>query len=145
MLCRAPFSSRTRVHHCRHCGAAVCAACSPAKLPLPKFDLARPVRVCRACHAALVAAPSAAAVAAGPAAAAAAGPRRSAPVAADLGAGARHAEAAAPAATPLLSAAMLLGDARLTPPRPTAADTDTSPEPSSSGEVPPSAPPLACD
>ena len=56
MLCRAPFTTRLRVHHCRHCGAAVCSGCSPKKLPLPKFNERKPVRTCSACHAVLAAA-----------------------------------------------------------------------------------------
>ena len=49
MACRAPFSARRwRVHHCRHCGAAVCAACSAERHSIPKFNLRKPVRCCRA-------------------------------------------------------------------------------------------------
>ena len=149
MLCRARFSARSRrVHHCRHCGAAVCAACSPHKLPIPKFDVAKPVRCCRACHAVL-SAPT------GDLALAASASPHSPPASARLAlapAGAPaapHPQAAAPT-PPLLSAAMLLGDAEAEAeaeaeaPRPTA-DTDTtghdttgcSPDPShpSSGRV----------
>ena len=116
MACRAPFSARMRrVHHCRHCGAAVCAACSADKLPIPKFNVAKPVRCCRACYVVLSALPSAS--------------LRLAPAPAGAPA-ARHMQAAVPP-LPLLSAAMLLGEAEAEAPRPTA-DTDTtcSPDPS---------------
>jgi hypothetical protein len=142
MLCRAPFSARLRrVHHCRHCGAAVCAACSPHKLPIPKFGVAKPVRCCRACHAVLGAPTGDLALAAS---ASPHSPSASARLAlAPAGApAAPHPQAAAPT-PPLLSAAMLLGEgeaeAEAEAPRPTA-DTDTtgcSPDPShpSSGRV----------
>ena len=142
MLCRAPFSARLRrVHHCRHCGAAVCAACSPHKLPIPKFGVAKPVRCCRACHAVLGAPTGDLALAAS---ASPHSPSASARLAlAPAGApAAPHPQAAAPT-PPLLSAAMLLcegeAEAEAEAPRPTA-DTDTtgcSPDPShpSSGRV----------
>ena len=129
MACRAPFSARLRrVHHCRHCGAAVCAACSADKLPIHKFNVTKPVRCCRACHAVLSASPHSPSASLRLALAPAGAP-----------AARHHPQAAAPT-LPLLSAAMLLGEAEAEAevPRPTA-DTDTtcSPDPShpSSGRV----------
>ncbi|KAI8428229.1 hypothetical protein MSG28_002452 [Choristoneura fumiferana] len=39
-----------RQHHCRWCGAAVCGACSPHRLPLPVMGFEFPQRVCAACY-----------------------------------------------------------------------------------------------
>lgn len=139
MVCRAPFSARLRrVHHCRHCGAAVCAACSADKLPIPKFNVAKPVRCCRACHAVLSASIGdlSLSISASPHSPSASLRLALVPAGAPA---ARHPQAAAPT-LPLLSAAMLLGEAEAEAeaPRPTA-DTDTtcSPDPSrpSSGRV----------
>lgn len=60
-LCRAPFIWNVRAmmekkqlglrqHHCRWCGAAVCATCSPHRLPLPVMGFEFPQRVCTACY-----------------------------------------------------------------------------------------------
>ena len=49
-LCKTEFSFFTRRHHCRACGALVCAECSPSKTPLPHFGINKPVRVCRECN-----------------------------------------------------------------------------------------------
>lgn len=48
--CRAAFRMAMRKHHCRHCGRGVCYNCSRHKLPIPKFQLTSPVRVCDTCH-----------------------------------------------------------------------------------------------
>jgi ankyrin repeat protein len=51
--CNAPFTIKTRRHHCRHCGRLVCASCSMNKLPIAKFSMPKPVRVCLVCFDAL--------------------------------------------------------------------------------------------
>jgi hypothetical protein len=59
-LCKSPFGPTVekpailpqRKHHCRHCGRCICAACSPAKLPILKFGAgasSQPERVCVEC------------------------------------------------------------------------------------------------
>jgi hypothetical protein len=48
-LCESAFTNSNRRHHCRHCGLLVCASCSPHKLPIPKFDVPKPTRVCIEC------------------------------------------------------------------------------------------------
>lgn len=47
--CQMGFSVATRKHHCRHCGLIVCSNCSAQSIPLPKFDMNKPVRVCQLC------------------------------------------------------------------------------------------------
>ena len=49
-VCFDPFSASNRRHHCRHCGRIVCATCSEHKLPIPKFGLMKPERVCIECR-----------------------------------------------------------------------------------------------
>lgn len=47
--CSTKFSIKTRKHHCRHCGRLLCAKCSGKDMPIVKFGLAKPVRVCDVC------------------------------------------------------------------------------------------------
>ncbi|TYZ61650.1 hypothetical protein PybrP1_010649 [[Pythium] brassicae (nom. inval.)] len=47
--CRTAFRMAMRKHHCRHCGRGVCYNCSSHKIPIPKFQLAAPTRVCDTC------------------------------------------------------------------------------------------------
>uniref|UniRef100_A0A8C8IS18 FYVE-type domain-containing protein n=1 Tax=Oncorhynchus tshawytscha TaxID=74940 RepID=A0A8C8IS18_ONCTS len=47
--CVAKFGVTTRKHHCRHCGRLLCHKCSIKEIPIIKFDLNKPVRVCDVC------------------------------------------------------------------------------------------------
>ncbi|KAJ7374098.1 Ankyrin repeat and FYVE domain-containing protein 1 [Desmophyllum pertusum] len=47
--CTIKFSVKTRKHHCRHCGRLLCAKCSAKQIPIIKYDLTKPVRVCDVC------------------------------------------------------------------------------------------------
>ncbi|KAJ8266348.1 hypothetical protein GJAV_G00129370 [Gymnothorax javanicus] len=47
--CAAKFGVTTRKHHCRHCGRLLCHKCSVKEIPIIKFDLNKPVRVCDIC------------------------------------------------------------------------------------------------
>ncbi|XP_069470823.1 rabankyrin-5 isoform X2 [Ambystoma mexicanum] len=47
--CAAKFGVTTRKHHCRHCGRLLCHRCSTREIPIIKFDLNKPVRVCNIC------------------------------------------------------------------------------------------------
>nr|XP_032823369.1 rabankyrin-5 [Petromyzon marinus] len=47
--CAAKFGVTTRKHHCRHCGRLLCNRCSAKEIPIIKFDLNKPVRVCDIC------------------------------------------------------------------------------------------------
>uniref|UniRef100_A0A8C4SLQ6 Ankyrin repeat and FYVE domain containing 1 n=1 Tax=Erpetoichthys calabaricus TaxID=27687 RepID=A0A8C4SLQ6_ERPCA len=47
--CSAKFGVTTRKHHCRHCGRLLCHKCSMKEIPIIKFDLNKPVRVCDIC------------------------------------------------------------------------------------------------
>uniref|UniRef100_H9H7M3 Ankyrin repeat and FYVE domain containing 1 n=1 Tax=Monodelphis domestica TaxID=13616 RepID=H9H7M3_MONDO len=47
--CLAKFGVTTRKHHCRHCGRLLCHKCSTKEIPIIKFDLNKPVRVCNIC------------------------------------------------------------------------------------------------
>uniref|UniRef100_A0AAZ3P4Q1 FYVE-type domain-containing protein n=1 Tax=Oncorhynchus tshawytscha TaxID=74940 RepID=A0AAZ3P4Q1_ONCTS len=47
--CAAKFGVTTRKHHCRHCGRLLCHRCSIKEIPIIKFDLNKPVRVCDIC------------------------------------------------------------------------------------------------
>lgn len=49
MSCGANFTVVKRRHHCRNCGKIFCGRCSSNNVPLPKFGLNRPVRVCNKC------------------------------------------------------------------------------------------------
>jgi alpha-tubulin suppressor-like RCC1 family protein len=50
MNCKNSFTMINRRHHCRHCGGVYCAKCSSKKIPLLKFGLAEPQRVCDKCY-----------------------------------------------------------------------------------------------
>ena len=47
--CHAAFGFFRRQHHCRSCGHAVCAQCSPGSGPVPKFGFEKPTRLCVSC------------------------------------------------------------------------------------------------
>lgn len=47
--CGVKFGITNRKHHCRHCGRILCAKCSGKDLPILKFNLTKPVRVCEVC------------------------------------------------------------------------------------------------
>ncbi|XP_054156411.1 rabankyrin-5-like [Oppia nitens] len=47
--CGLKFTLTTRKHHCRHCGRVLCSRCSSKDLPILKFNLTKPVRVCEVC------------------------------------------------------------------------------------------------
>ncbi|XP_046578318.1 rabankyrin-5-like [Haliotis rubra] len=47
--CGVKFSIKTRKHHCRHCGRLLCSKCSSKDMPIVKFNLSKPVRVCDIC------------------------------------------------------------------------------------------------
>ncbi|CAB1316853.1 unnamed protein product [Coregonus sp. 'balchen'] len=47
--CATKFGVTTRKHHCRHCGRLLCHKCSIKEIPIIKFDLNKPVRVCEVC------------------------------------------------------------------------------------------------
>ncbi|KAL3858016.1 hypothetical protein ACJMK2_012632 [Sinanodonta woodiana] len=47
--CGTRFSIKTRKHHCRHCGRLLCAKCSNKDMPIVKYTLSKPVRVCDIC------------------------------------------------------------------------------------------------
>ena len=47
--CGLKFGLTNRKHHCRHCGRILCARCSGRDLPILKFNLTKPVRVCEVC------------------------------------------------------------------------------------------------
>ncbi|KAH1017842.1 lateral signaling target protein 2 homolog [Dendroctonus ponderosae] len=49
MSCGTNFTVIKRRHHCRNCGKVFCARCSSNSVPLPKYGLMRPVRVCNKC------------------------------------------------------------------------------------------------
>jgi len=47
--CGVKFNVTTRKHHCRHCGRLLCAKCCNKQMPILKYDLTKPVRVCEVC------------------------------------------------------------------------------------------------
>lgn len=49
MSCDSQFNPIRRRHHCRNCGLVFCGVCSAASMPLPKFGIVKPVRVCKNC------------------------------------------------------------------------------------------------
>ncbi|GBG29677.1 Ankyrin repeat domain-containing protein 1 [Hondaea fermentalgiana] len=51
--CKSAFSFTNRKHHCRCCHSIHCSTCASRKLPIPRFGVDSPVRVCDACHEAL--------------------------------------------------------------------------------------------
>ena len=59
MECATKFSIATRRHHCRHCGRLLCSKCSDKLLPILKFGLQKPVRVCLICSQVLTLGPGA--------------------------------------------------------------------------------------
>eukprot|EP01156_Anaeramoeba_ignava_P022674 Anaeramoba_ignava/c20941_g1_i1.p1 GENE.c20941_g1_i1~~c20941_g1_i1.p1 ORF type:complete len:300 (-),score=85.09 c20941_g1_i1:47-946(-) len=49
MNCRAPFTVRKRRHHCRNCGLIFCSTCCSKKMPIYKYGIETPCRVCDNC------------------------------------------------------------------------------------------------
>uniref|UniRef100_A0A915Q5C5 Uncharacterized protein n=1 Tax=Setaria digitata TaxID=48799 RepID=A0A915Q5C5_9BILA len=47
--CEVKFSLTMRKHHCRHCGRLVCARCSEQTVPILKYGIEKPARVCQIC------------------------------------------------------------------------------------------------
>lgn len=47
--CRTKFTITMRKHHCRHCGRVLCSKCSNNDVPIIKFGINKPVRVCYTC------------------------------------------------------------------------------------------------
>ena len=47
--CQAKFSFSVRKHHCRHCGRLLCTKCLSQQMPILKFDINKPVKVCDVC------------------------------------------------------------------------------------------------
>ncbi|XP_055853313.1 rabankyrin-5 [Episyrphus balteatus] len=47
--CGTKFSLTMRKHHCRHCGRTLCSKCSNNDIPILKFGINKPVRVCSVC------------------------------------------------------------------------------------------------
>ncbi|XP_039298509.1 rabankyrin-5 [Nilaparvata lugens] len=47
--CGTKFGITMRKHHCRHCGRLLCSSCSSFEMPILKFNLNKPVRVCGVC------------------------------------------------------------------------------------------------
>ncbi|CAH0394295.1 unnamed protein product [Bemisia tabaci] len=47
--CGTKFNITMRKHHCRHCGRLLCSKCSSHEIPILKFNLNKPVRVCGVC------------------------------------------------------------------------------------------------
>ena len=57
LLCRAPFTTFNRRHHCRECFTLVCSACSSRSLVLENADDNKaPQRVCDNCYSSLISA-----------------------------------------------------------------------------------------
>jgi hypothetical protein len=51
--CKQGFTMIRRKHHCRNCARLLCSACSGKEIPMPKFNMPKPQRVCEMCHSAL--------------------------------------------------------------------------------------------
>lgn len=47
--CGTKFTLTMRKHHCRHCGRILCSRCSNNDVPIIKFGINKPVRVCSVC------------------------------------------------------------------------------------------------
>ncbi|XP_033163555.1 rabankyrin-5 isoform X2 [Drosophila mauritiana] len=47
--CTNRFTITMRKHHCRHCGRVLCSKCSCNDVPILKFGINKPVRVCTVC------------------------------------------------------------------------------------------------
>lgn len=47
--CGTKFTITMRKHHCRHCGRILCSRCSNNDVPIIKFAINKPVRVCCVC------------------------------------------------------------------------------------------------
>ncbi|KAH8379366.1 hypothetical protein KR009_004439, partial [Drosophila setifemur] len=47
--CTTKFTITMRKHHCRHCGRVLCSKCSNNDVPILKFGINKPVRVCCVC------------------------------------------------------------------------------------------------
>ncbi|CAK9295990.1 unnamed protein product [Gordionus sp. m RMFG-2023] len=48
--CNTKFGITMRKHHCRHCGRILCTKCSDKTMPISKYNLTKPVRVCSVCY-----------------------------------------------------------------------------------------------
>ncbi|CAN0489582.1 unnamed protein product, partial [Hapterophycus canaliculatus] len=48
-VCEAEFTKLRRPHRCRRCLEAVCASCSPARLPVPGMGNPELKRTCKLC------------------------------------------------------------------------------------------------
>ena len=47
--CKQKFGITTRKHHCRHCGRLLCNKCSDKEMPIIKYGISKPARVCDIC------------------------------------------------------------------------------------------------
>ena len=47
--CKQKFGITTRKHHCRHCGRLLCSKCSDKEMPIIKYGVSKPARVCDIC------------------------------------------------------------------------------------------------
>ncbi|XP_049766892.1 rabankyrin-5-like isoform X5 [Schistocerca cancellata] len=51
--CGIKFGGSVHKHHCNHCGRILCSKCSDRAVPILKFGLNKPVRVCTVCFSVL--------------------------------------------------------------------------------------------